>query len=584
MPSIPQSKRLVQEQVFQRPDTSTAGPRVGQSDRSAARLGQSLEKVNNVYIDFRDKADKIELDSFKTRLREKQNKLTHDREQGFLNVRGKDTVTRSDEYLKDYDEFADEEIKALGSDRVKAIATQMKEELRVGYNKQLMSHTSREMEIHDNEQTKANLTSIRDTAILNYKESPEGIGKAIDEQKQVLAEFAERKGMSSKQKDIMFKEAESEMHAGVIYQAIADDNDLLAGEHFKTARKDGKLTAKDTLQLEKAVDQASRIGESQRFTADVIQEMDALKESKLAKASKVGDKGSKERAAAIREAESFNPSTMAIAKAREKIEDPKLKDETVRRIKLRYAEMSNLKNKQINETFQDIAVIAEKEGLDKAKKHPSWWDLKLSHRDSIEKRNKQVLLNKQPKTDVLLYSKLKIQGATPQTRNDFIATPLEQYRHKLSDRHYMQLADMKASLIKGRSDQADGSFSELQSAKDAMKLAGISGDLAEAEFRVIFDDRIREWKRTNNKEIGSEDLKKIAKDLTVEVVTDKGLIYDTTVPKYKLSEEQVNALTVDDVPDKDYDQIVDVLKKQGKQVTAEEVLKMYKTVTLGSNG
>jgi len=571
MPSIPSSKRQIKEQVFQRPGTSTQGPKVGSFDGSAtANMNKALTGVQKVYGDYRDKVDKSELDGFKTRLRDKQNQLTHNPETGFLNVRGKDTLLQSDDYNKEYEDFAKAEIDALGSDRAKDAATLMAADIGVGYNKQLMAHTNKEMEQHDNEQTKANLSSLKNTAILNYQTDPSGIPKAVKEQEVIFREFADRKGMSKKEADLMVKEGESDLLGGVIYQVIADDKDMLAEQLFKDARKKGKFVAEDLLKLERAVDQSSLLGESQRQTSIIMGE--GLSE------------------------------TEALAMAR-RIEDPKLKRETVRKVSLRYGEGKRIQESQRKESFESLALQSDDVGLDAVKKDPRWLDLNLSHRNAIEARARQKALGITPKTDMKVYAKLNLLASQPATYDEFLGSTLLEYEHKLSPAHFTKFSDLQRSMRKGNMDGAKGIFTIQQATNKQMDVLEIKDKEKRATFGLLVDEAVLQWSvDRQGKKPTTKEIEEISKDLAAEIPVDDGFLgsgwFVKKVPKYALTTEQSGNLPVREsiyaakvkegiivpgVPQADSDNIVEIYKdsNNGRLPKADEILKRYKRVRLG---
>jgi len=573
MPSIPSSKRQIKEQVFQRPGTSTQGPKVGSFDGSAtANMNKALTGVQKVYGDYRDKVDKSELDGFKTRLRDKQNQLTHNPETGFLNVRGKDTLLQSDDYNKEYEDFAKAEIDALGSDRAKDAATLMAADVGVNYNKQLMAHTNKEMEQHDNEQTKANLSSLKNTAILNYQTDPSGIPKAVKEQEVIFREFADRKGMSKKEADLMVKEGESDLLGGVIYQAIADDKDRLASQLFDDARKKGKFVAEDLLKLERSVDQSNLLGEAQRQTGSFMQK---------------------------------HPNkTDGLAAARAALkDDPKLRDATVQRMKMRYSEQKVVKDEASKELFQGLASrVEQKHDLAKLQNESQWFELKMNERAAIEKRAKQVAANKYPdKSNLDVITKLSRMAAHPTTRQDFIDYPLELDRAEMTNSDSQLFIKMQAKMMKGDDKAAKALYTNIKIAGNVAKQLEVP-DKHIPTFENELNRRTSEWQENNpGKQLQQKEVEEMGKDMGKEFVTGSTwytfFLGDETTPRYKLTEEQAAKVAVQEageakdkatkatnlkiadavqaIPAKMREQVIKSLVKRGRPANPKNILDLY---------
>ena len=507
MPQIPLSRRQVQRQAISGQGFATERPLVEDRTAELRAVSQAFGQIENVINKQIAEAEDIEISAFKTRLRQKQNDLLHNKDTGFYKVAGKDTTTQQDNYNKDFSLYVDEQIKGLGNDRLRQRAQVIADGYKVDVDRQLNTHTMREMDKYDTAQFKTNLDSLRENAALNYKDytaSVPKIQKSLAEQRAEIERYGARKGMSRKMIDSMINDQSSALHYEVITGALNNGEDLLARDYYAAAKERNEIDGDTSQKLDKLVQASSVKGESIRQTNLIFGESRSLGEM-------------------LEEARA--------------IKDPDVMTATVQRVKNRYNEHKLITKEKV---FQDAQNIKEQLDQYSTMDHipPSQLgQLKKEKRLLIERYAALMAKGERPNTDPLVKNKLMTMASTPELRSQFMQTDLTDYITKLSPSDYNSFLSMRKSIQEGSSkhDVEYGKFlSDTAVIKNVMAASGISGDRKEAEFTNIVMQAAVEWQRVNQKkDIPNDELYKLASRYALDVEV-KGRLYDPDKKVYQI--------------------------------------------------
>jgi hypothetical protein len=267
--------------------------------------------------------------------------------------------------------------------------------------------------------------------------------------------------------------------------------------------------------------------------------------------------------------------TSALKAARE-ITDPEVRDATVSRIKVREAEAKQSEI-ETRESLQEDAMAFLNGG-------GKFADLPLkiknglppSSLNALRSYSEQVAGGGVKHTDPETLIELsKLSSDDPQK---FGELDMMQYRPKLTDQDFEQYVDLQRKIRSGSLDGKATGFMTLNQVRDdrVKQLFGStqpakkeSAHVADARRKFVtqYETQLRAFKQQNGKQPTSDDARKILDDMTREVITDNGMLFDTKKKAYEVS--------LEDVPDADRAEITAELTKRKKPVTDQAILDLF---------
>ncbi len=238
------------------------------SDFGARQLqgfGQALEGAGQVAgkiaLDMQARADELRLTDAANKFKERQLTLQHDKDVGYLSVKGKNAFDRPDgKSLADhYDEqlaAAESDIAAtLGTDRQKAAFQRAAGEMRLNFRGGVAQHESREYlgyQLSVAEGVQA--TAIRDIQ-LNWR-NPDAVNAALTRIQSEVYRVARLTGKSAEWQDAQALKMTSNAHKVAALAALDQNDPSYAEDYLK--RHAGQMEVDDTLAVRghvtKAVD------------------------------------------------------------------------------------------------------------------------------------------------------------------------------------------------------------------------------------------------------------------------------------------------------------------------------------------
>lgn len=331
-------------------DESSAQNAIAKNQAASANL---LNTAVRIEAEERQKADKLAVLEADKRLSEIENKMLYDRQSGAMTRRGKDAFGLPDTVLPEYDATVDQISGSLANDNqinaFKASAISRRKSV----TGQLYRHMSKEGMRYDEQTTQSYIATEKNAALENFHDG-ERIQQSLDRQVAAYNDYADRNGVDKKTRSLGVKQVKSSTHSGIVQRLLDGGDDLNAKSHYEKNKKD--ITGEDQVKISKLLDAGSLRGESQRQSDQIW--------------------------------ESTNQDLGAsIAKA-EKINDPKLRDETVKRIR----QKQNLKSASIK-AAQDSNYMTASEyvkanpGLDPQEAMPisAWESLTLQQQSTLKK-------------------------------------------------------------------------------------------------------------------------------------------------------------------------------------------------------
>ena len=569
MPRIPtQNQRQVREQVSQGKGFNARAGDTTSKVNLGYEVAGAIGKVAQIMEQEQYKAEESQALEYKLKLRNKKIELTHDKDKGFFKERGKNAAMNEKTYTDEFDQYGSAEIESFagGSDRLKSKLSLIKKQFQLDLKQQYSTHTARENEVYESQMFGANMASLHNEALIDSSK----IGVNIQSQKELIygkrdkkgnlvtnngvpvqAGFAAQKGLSKAQADQMFLGATTKMHSEQVTKMVDQNNPKLAQDYFDVAVKNKEVSEKEAVRLEKIIKSGSVRRESQLNTGSIMAQELTMSES--------------------------------LAEARS-IDNPEVRDETVRRVKNRFAENKQIKIQESNEKFETISVVLEQDkSLDNISTQVME-DISNSERQALLRREKQLKSGEDVKTDLNVYYELEQLAA--ENKKAFLNTNLRSYMDKLSPSDFKKFSSLRKGLMSGKdsaTELRDGLESKTSIVNGALKSMQIKfdskankKDTTKAQlFRKRVDQQVIDKQQLTGKKITNDELRTIVDDLKVDVVTSEGYIYDDTKPLFELEETETGTMKYESVPASQVEKIKATMKRRNIPFSEELVLKLY---------
>ncbi len=518
-----------------------------------------FDQTQKIMADERAKADEVVLTEFNSKLTHLKNELIYNPQTGLMNRKGKSAFGASEEFHKDYDAKVEELKKGLSSQSQEAMANKMILGHKTDLDGDIEKHIYAESKAYDEETTQAALTTSHDDAVLNYQ-NPEKVQAALDNQAGTVLRWAARNGYPdddpiTKQK---LEQAASKTHSAIIERILGTGDDLKAKAYFESVKAQGnQITGQDMISMEKALEDGSVRGESERNAHDIYSRHNDMSQ-------------------ALRETEN--------------IENVKVKDETRRRIRERFGDADAAK-RDMNEKnhISALNILDGSKNIDDVMKSPMWKNFTQGERNGLINYAKMKAEGIEAAPNGEDYYNLKIMAATPELQSKFHKLNLRENVGKVTNSELHELINIQASGRAGKEVDLDGFRSNHEIVKGSLSDFGINSSAKpgsdEAKLVNLFMSKVDrvvmlEQKRTGKK-ISNEEIKRISDNLMVQGATDDG-IFGTGFFKSKKHLFEVDPTTkqfkveVNSIPPDERSRIEDALRRNKRPVNDQEILQLYK--------
>jgi hypothetical protein len=554
MPTVPAYRRngTALESVRPPRATSQASPEafgIGESSAARDRATQQLADTGfKIYQAEKQKADDIAFSDADMRASEAQLRIENE----VREMRGKDAARGPDDALVKWTK-ASEEIRAGMANDVQREAISKALKLRwVNLNKVTQEHMATETRRYDDEQSEAYIKTSRDEAIQNYTD-PMRIELAVYQQRAAIAKYAERNGLPAEWQKMKTQEAVTATHVGVINRMLANGEDQRASEYYKTVKDN--VSGDASVAVEKALEEGSTRGEATRKADSIV---------------------------------GTAPTRAEALDMVRGIEDPKLRDETRKRVNEYFDDKKNAEAEARDQAVTDAANLVE--GAKSADVVPPaiWMQLTVGERSALESRARQLRSGIDPGTDWQTYYDLKSLASTDETRTQFLRTNLMLLRGKLSEPEFKELIGIQASMRQG-GEEAEKKLVGFRTAKQIVddSLAAVKidpspkpGRVAEkvALFRRLVDEQIQARQAETGREVKGEEVQQIVDNLLIKgYVPGTGFFgaFKKQRRAFELGAGDSIVIDPDEVPRAEREKITEALRRRGMQVTEEKIVEYY---------
>lgn len=560
MPKLPDPTAL------QRPTPRFGGvtnlPPVGSQPEAMVQLGQSISGFGEVLARKKIEDDKYRVEDATTRLKQKMLDLSKG-EGGFIHTKSGDVNDKfHNEHMSRFDSARKEIEDSLESDDQKQMFARRANLARIGHNEELINHVTRERETFKQQVYDGGIATEKDLAATNY-DNENVVKSSIHRIKQLTEAEAARLGWPKKTKDMVMKEHVSVAHEAVIMRAIEDQNFEYAKTWYEKNQK-------------------SILGERQDNIESILRKAGIKKQSQDAVDEYVGLELSR---------------AEAKAKARKDISNAELRDATIERIGVRYAEAVQ-ELKATRKVYGDRAYSIYYETWERTGSPEKAWDaIPENVHENMDPKERLALYNKMKadsdgtaiKTDKATYYALRRAAADPA---EFRNINLMQYADKLSGEDFQEFVKLQTDpqvLETARTKQAVMDHGAVSAGLDPgeAKETGTAGDEVRAYYERV-DDELLEWQKATGKEPTPVEVKDITDRLAIQVLRERKTLFDfmnpafmpdwmtdPVIPIWPTSEKPAAVVEIEGVPQGVIDELAQELKDIGQPVTQENIKALY---------
>ncbi len=505
----------------------------------------------------KEKADDTVTQDAYSDFQRKINDLKYNPDTGAYRRQGKDALGIGEQYGEQFYKYADELEGGLHNDDQRALFYRMRQKLRVDFDRDMLAHEGKEGIEYRKTSLKSSIATAQETAALESQD-PERRNWNLGMIKSRTMELADELGVDSDSANLLVLEETSKAHDGIIDAMLSKPNGYLEAKAYYAQNKN-EVSEKYRDRIEKALEEGGVRGESQKLSDGIMSRRLSM--------------------------------TQSIQAAKKEIEDPKLQDATIERIEKDFS----LRDKAKREAQEAITLRATniiENGF-------SWDDIPISdrsvmtpgQRSSIREYERSLRKGVEPEPNGPVFYDMKTLAGNPETREAFLKEDLSLLKGKVTNGELRSLIDAQAGLRKGDGKagaKLDGFMTDTQLVDGILVQIGEKNPKSKRAqlFKTKLDQAVAQHEKKTGHEVTNDELRVLANDLAVTVVTDKGYLWDSRKRAFELEDPsaQIEDVEYDRIPKPRRDQIEGYLKQNGYKVTPESVEKVYMAQLGGKPG
>jgi len=529
---------------------------------SNATIG-TLSVIEKYQAEQRKQADELAVLDADKNLSALETRLQYDPKTGAMTKRGKDALALPDQIKTDWDKGVEDISKNLNSDTQRLAFRKMVNARWSSLDSSVQKHVASEIRSYDDATTESYLANERDAAALNFMD-PERIQMSLYTQRAALVKHAERNGLPEEWLKLKINDAQSKTHSAVIERMLTNNQDMAAKQYFE-ANKD-QISGRDSTTLEKALEEGSLRGESQRRADEIFlnSKDNHLKALELTRS----------------------------------INDPKLRDETETRVNRMFSAQKTAEAEFRNDLYLKAANIIDGNRGSRNVRDlvpPSMWtQLTPEQRNALENRASDPQNNDKAWLDFL---DLKAPDMAKLSRAEFET----KYWAQLDKAHRTRAEGMWNDAREASSkSMMDPKLSTTVTFNDRVKNTLLSNDLIKPDYRKSEDasklysqfeqaaaHEVENFELTQlggKRKATGDEIQKIIDGLIIKkVFVDRTFLPDAEKPVVILTadEKGVSYVPVEKIPGSDKNAIENLIRSKNKKITIDKIQKAYAAYLIG---
>lgn len=564
MPTVPAAQRQVALQEYpgatltaaETPESQGAGIADAQGQIAQALTGAGAhaaalgEEMYGHVVRERKRADMVAVTDGQTKLGEWKLQRVFDPNTGALTIKGKDAMDLPEKIRDEFNQQADAIEAGLATPEQKRAFHKIRAEEGLTLDHTIASHVLAESQQYQAQVLQATVENSRNLALANAT-TPREVGRQIDRQVAAITANAASLHLSPEETARQVDAARSATHVGVIETMLAQEQTKAAQVYFDEAKP--QINGDQMGRIEKALREGSVRKEGQTRADEIINAGGTLSEQ---------------------------------LKKADAIDDPEVRDQATQRIEHRMGVKLQEQRQDEENASKTAFNILDKTKGDLTKIPPTTWEsFSGSTKASLRAYSDKLNAGEAIETDWTTFYKLIDQaGIKP---DDFAKLNILNYRGKLADAQFTQMADLQLS-IRNKDNKAGNELaqfgSEEQVVNDSLRQYGYPTEpskqsddqqRAVAELRRRVREQVGMLKK---KDITQKDVQSIVDGILSQKADVKGswwgLVPFNGVP-FRDSTKRSIDLKISDVPQAYKDSITAALRALGKPVDDPTILNTY---------
>lgn len=506
MPQVPRLSRQVDERAMpvSRVPTDSPGIEVFGGGRAIA---QAIQGAGEIVQDAYETAAKNQILKADSELTNATNELLYSPESGAMNLKGEDAFQSPDYVDKAYKANVEKIEEGLTNPMAKAAFKRMAAEKRGAIGQTLNKHISNEMDSYSRQVAKSFADSKMNFALSNYQ-NPDIVKSSIDDVMVAIDQSPAYRGMAQQVKDQMKLEYASGVHKSVIERMIDNGDDLAAQKYFEANRS--MIAGKDFAAVEKDL-QNSSVSRFAQSEADRILSQTRSYRQALQMANEITKDDPRKRQA--------------------------LNENIQRQLSLRkQAEQQDVENLH---QYVGNLLDENKGDLSDPRIQRVWDSFSIAEKKSIEQRASDIVSGRTIETDRDYYTNLRSLAVNNPDAFKRMNLNSAEVKNKLSRSDWDKVFKEQRDLRQGKESKELKLFrGDEQVARSILSQNKVKNKEKQALFMNKFYPALEKFREENGRSPRDTEMQMIANQLMVEVVTEKGLIWDTKKRAFEMEDDE----------------------------------------------
>lgn len=509
------------------------GPDYSKALNAAQDIGLMAAKQ---YQEEKKKADQVRVEQSDNKFSMAMREYMYHPEQGAMNRKGENALGISN----DVQDFADKKQKEIEDELEESQIPLFRQKVfstREAALKSANSHESAEGMAFEKNVYESSIINSREDAVAGFNDESI-INLSIGKQARATIDYAKRNGLGQDWVEAELSSSVSKTHDSVITRMLNGGADQQAKAYYEKYGQ--QITGDEKIKVEKMLKEGTLKGESQRTSDAIVNQTDDLQ--------------------------------VALSKARN-INDPELRDETVRRVKQTFSDRETARTYNSNQAFEQAYIAVEKNRNYDA--IPA--DI-LNRLDASDKEKlKKLATSTATETDMKTYNDLMLMANNPKFKQEFLQTSILKYADKLAKPEMKELIKLQNDLRSGKKEAKEtvntyarqqdlitttlNSIGLDKSSKSDSKQKQIN------KFYVQMDTAMKQKEAELGRKPNIQEFQQVLDGLVMQVVTDKGIIFDSKKRSFEVG--------IEDVPKEEQDKITEALKRAGAVPSEANIINLY---------